>query len=367
METTQIYNFVNGAAKQVMGKLPITAQDTNSFVALGSMILSNDLVENFANTMVLRISRSIISYRRYNSDILKLMLLSEIEWGAIVQKLKVEMPEAVEDPSYELENGKSVDMYIVNKPKIHQKFFINQTPYSFFVTMQRWLLKRAFLSESVMGSLISAIYGEVQNKLEVNMDALGKATMANYMVNARPSQIINLVSDYNTATLNTLTTNDALFDSSFLRYAIGRMNLYAYKMRDMSNLWNDGTEYRHTPANLQRFAILADFKTQMETVVQWQAFNREFVEKTPNAVLSCWQNINSPFEIMATNKDEQEVTMNNVVAFIFDRDALGMYRKEEEVLTTPVNARARYYNTFWHEERMWFNDLSENGIIFTLN
>ena len=132
-------------------------------------------------------------------------------------------------------------------------------------------------------------------------------------------------------------------------------------------MWNDGTEDRHTPLSLQKFAIIADFKTQMETVVQWQAFNQEFVKKTPNAVLSCWQNPNEPMSIMATNKLENEVKVENVVGFIFDRDALGMYRKEEEVLTTPVNARARYTNTFWHEERMWFNDMSENGIVFTLN
>ena len=60
-------------------------------------------------------------------------------------------------------------------------------------------------------------------------------------------------------------------------------------------------------------------------------------------------------------------TIENVVGVLFDREAIGTFRQEEKVLTTPVNARGAYYNTFWHEKQMWFNDMSENAVIFTLN
>ena len=52
---------------------------------------------------------------------------------------------------------------------------------------------------------------------------------------------------------------------------------------------------------------------------------------------------------------------------MFDHDAMGTFREEETVLTTPVNARAAYYNTFWHERPLWFNDMGENGIVFFLD
>ena len=60
-------------------------------------------------------------------------------------------------------------------------------------------------------------------------------------------------------------------------------------------------------------------------------------------------------------------TIENVVGILFDREGIGTFRQEEKVLTTPVNARGAYYNTFWHEKQMWFNDMSENAVIFTLN
>ena len=32
-----------------------------------------------------------------------------------------------------------------------------------------------------------------------------------------------------------------------------------------------------------------------------------------------------------------------------------------------INAAGGYTNTFWHEKQLWFNDLSENFVMFTLN
>ena len=61
------------------------------------------------------------------------------------------------------------------------------------------------------------------------------------------------------------------------------------------------------------------------------------------------------------------MTISGILAILHDRDALGIYKIYEDIATTPINARGMYYNTFWHEKQLWFNDLSENFIYFTLN
>lgn len=367
METVQMYNIVNNVAGQVMGTNAIAVVDTNSFISLGNQILSSQtMTENFANELVLRIARTIVSFRMYYSR-LKPLIFDDIEWGAIVQKVKVEMPEAVEDKAYDLKDGDSVDMYVVRKPKIHQKFFVNRTPYSFFVTIQRWQLKRAFLNEAAMMAFINAIFGEIRNKLELTFESLGYLAMDNYIANAKPTQTIDLVTDFNTETGQSLTAITALQSSEFLRYAIGRMNIMSRKMETMATIYNAEGYQRHTPRALQRFVILDEFLERVRTVVQWEAFHEQYVSKVANLEIPFWQSLQDPFKIMVTNEEGTETTINNVVGFIHDRDALGTYRKESEVLTTPLNARGRYTNTFYHEEQMWFNDLSENGIVFTLN
>ena len=371
METNQIYELVNTIAEQTLGTSAIKATDTSTLVALGqSIITSTTNTENFMNTLVQRIGRTIISYRKCTNS-LSGIVYNDIEWGAVVQKVKVEMPKMVEDKSYELVDGQSIDMYTVQKPKVKQKFFVNRTPYSTFISIQEFQLKEAFTNASAMGSFISAIFGEVQNSLEISIENLGRLTIANYIALTKAPQRINLVTEYNAATGETVTPDTALFDEPFLRFAIGRMNRYKKKLTAMSTLYNAEGETRHTPIADQRFAILDDFQTACETQVQYAAFNKEYVNLSSNILVPYWQAVDSPTSINLEVSDgaggTSTVELDNIVGFLFDREALGTYRKEEAVLTTPMNARGRYTNTFWHEKQMWFNDMSENGLVFTLN
>lgn len=370
MNTEQIYELVNEVGEQALGKTAISVVDTSSLVALGDAILSSQTnTEIFTNTLVQRIGLSIVDFRAYRNKMAKLVL-NDFQFGAIVQKIKVDMPEATEEESTDLVDGESIDMFKVAKPKVKQKLFVSRTPYKFFVTIQTTWLEEAFTSETAMGSFISAIYGEVQNKLEVTLENLGRLSMCNYIANAGETQVVNLVTDYNTKTGNTLTADTALFDADFLRYAIGQINLISTKMSTMSTLYNKEEETRHTPFESQFYATLADFTQQLATVVQYGAFNEKYVNKVTDLDVPYWQNAKSPFTIKVNvlgEAGEAEKTVNNVVAFIFDRNALGTYKRKHKVINTPINASGDYFNVYWHEQQLWFNDLSENGVIFTLN
>lgn len=372
MTVDQIYELVNNVAKQTLGATAITAVDTATLVALGDTVLSStNSTENFLNTLVARIGRTIIAHRKYDNQLAPIVM-EDMEWGAVVQKIRVLMPTVAEDNSFELEDGKSIDMYNISKPKTEQKLFYKKTAYQCHVTIQEFQLKEAFLSASAMGSFISAVFGEVKNYLEYAIENLSRLTMANYMALTGNSQRINLVTMFNAAKGANIDATTALTNPDFLRYAIGQMNLYAKKMKTMSNLYNTEGKTRFTPDNKQMFAIINEFQTAMETEVQYAAFHDDYVKKRANIELPYWQAAQNPLDISLKVYDgntttKKDVKLENVVGFLFDREALGTYRKEEAILTTPMNARGRYTNTFWHEQQMWFNDLSENGIIFTLN
>lgn len=376
MDTNQIYELVNDVAKQTMGESAITACDTSSLVAMGNAILSSSAnTECFIDTLVQRIGRTMISYRPYKSQ-LGLMAVSDMTMGAIMQKIKVQMPTAVEDVTTQLIDGQSIDQYIVSKPKAHQKLFVKRTPYTFYITIQRKWLREAFTSETAMGSFISAIYGEVENALELSQENLARLCMANFMatISASANRVINLVSEYNTLKGTSLDADNCLLDEGFLRYALGRMNNISKKMKTMSVLYNDGSETRHSPEGDQRFVSLVDFQTALETQVQWAAFHEQYVKKQNGIEVPYWQSAQSPLDINLLiedsddeGSDPDEVELTNIVAFIHDRDALGTYRKEVEVATTPLNARGLYTNQFWHMNDLYFNDITENGVIFTLN
>ena len=376
METNQIYELVNDVAQQTMGESALTASDTASLVAMGNAILSSSTnTEAFIDTLVQRIGKTMISYRPYKSQ-LGLLAVSDMTMGAIMQKIKVKMPTAVEDVTTQLIDGQSIDQYIVSKPKATQKLFVKRTPYTFYVTIQKKWLREAFTSEVAMGSFISAIYGEIENALELSQENLARLCMANFMASISEStnRVINLVTEYNALVLTSeqVTANNAMINESFLRFALGRMNNISKKMKTMSVLYNDGTETRHSPEGDQRFVSLVDFQTALETQVQWAAFHEQYVKKQNGIEVPYWQAAQSPMNINLIiegddPEQEESTTLNNIVAFIHDRDALGTYRKEVEVATTPLNARGLYTNQFWHMNDLYFNDVSENGVIFTLN
>ena len=375
MDTNQIYSIVNAVAQETMGESALAATDTASLVAMGNAVLSSSTnTEAFIDTLVQRIGRTMISYRPYKSK-LGLLAVDDMTMGAIMQKIKVKMPTAVEDVTTQLIDGQSIDQYIISKPQATQKLFVKRTPYTFYITIQKKWLREAFTSETAMGSFISAIYGEVENALELSQENLARLCMANFIgtISTESNRVVDLVTDYNAASGRSVPTGeDALIDEQFLRYALGRMNNIAKKMETMSVLYNDGSETRHSPRADQRFVSIVDFQTALETQVQWAAFNERFVEKQNGIEVPYWQAAKSPFDIDLVLEDDdpeqsEHTTLENIVGFIHDRDALGTYRKEVEVATTPLNARGLYTNQFWHMNDLYFNDITENGVLFTLN
>ena len=172
---------------------------------------------------------------------------------------------------------------------------------------------------------------------------------------------------YNTETNKTLTANTCLHDKEFLAYCVSRINLYSKYMENMSREYNDGTQTRHTPKSLQHLRILEEFESRLETVVQYQAFRDNYVKLNNYHTTSFWQSIKKPSEIdVKISSNGAEVTHSGILAVLYDRDALGLYKKDSWSSTTPFNSAGGYYNTYYHHKELYFNDLSENFVVFVI-
>ena len=258
MNTNQIYTIVNSAVDQAIGDSGIVAIDTQSLVSLGNVVLdSSTNTEAFLNTLAQRIGRTIYRFRAYNNKF-RDMYVSDMEWGAILAKIRVSMPQAVADDMYNLTNGQSIDHYEVAKPQANQKLFVTRTPYMFMITIQRETLKEAFLSPEAMGSFISLVFGEVRNSIELSLESLGRITLCGAISEvSQATQTIDLVTDYNTETGSSLTANTCVFDKDFLEYALLRINHIIDMIQDMSTLYNDGTVPTFTNRENMKIRILS--------------------------------------------------------------------------------------------------------------
>jgi len=367
----EAYAIVNEIHKMATGKDDVAVVDTASFVDFGNNVLSSsDATETFLNTYLLRVATTYDTFRNYDSK-LKDLMLSGSEWGAIVQKIDAEVPDFVSDETFEIEDGQSVDQYIVRKPVGRQKLVIKRTTYSNFITTAKKLLKGAFLSESAFVAWARMVAGKMRNKIEFATENLARLAIANYIANAADNQIVHLLTDYNTESGGSITAAEALLDEKFLAYAAGTMELVSKRLRNLSVSYNAEEAERHTPAGEQRFLVYDLFQSRLQHVVQYQAYHKELVSLGEFIEVPYWQGESNRDTIIVTVDDGEggtdDVTISGIMGFIFDKYALGAHRSEEETLTTPINARGRYYNTFHFAEQLWFNDLSENGVVFLLD
>ena len=371
MTTEQIYGLVNTVNAEAFGHSAMVVTDTSSLISLGNTVLSSSTnTEAFLNTLAQRIGKTILRFRDYRNK-LGDMVLNDFEYGAILQKIKVHMPEAELDESYDLIDGNTVDHYTIAKPSVDQKLFVTRTPYQYHITIQRVHLKEAFLSPEAMGSFIGIIFGEVRNAIEISLENLGRITLATAAAEYSGTREIALVTDYNNEynPSPALTAAEALHNESFLRYAIMRMMNLIDMIQDASELYNDGSMITFTPREDVRMKVLSEFQRRIESNVLYAAFNERFVDIPEGyKTINFWQAAQTPYDVNITRpSDQTATTVNNVVAILYDRDAMGVYKIDEEVATSPVNAAGLYYNQYWHEKQLRFIDLSENGVIFTLN
>lgn len=370
MNTTQIYSIVNSLAGQALGNTALTAVDNQGLISLGNQVLSSDTNTNaFLNALNQMVGKSIYSYRTYKNKFAD-YLMDDFKWGAILRKTKASMPAAETDQSFDLTDGGTVDHYKIAKPKVKTKFFVTRTPYQFHITTQTAHLEEAFRSAEDMAAFLSTIRGEVQNKIELSLETLGRNCLSNMIAESQgTAREIKLITGYQTATgaEAPLNPQEAMYNADFLRYAIAQINLMSDYLTDMSDQYNDGTETRHTPYEQQRIKVLSRFEQQLRTVVQYSAFNERMVQIKSYEKVNFWQSRKTPTDINIDRaSDGTNKNVTNIVAAIHDIDALGTYKKSERVRTTPENAAGLYFNTYWHEQQLWFNDTSENFVFFTL-
>lgn len=385
----QIYTIVNEVAQQAMGSNTITVVNNEGLVALGNTVLgSNETKNNFINALTDRIGRTIVSFRAYHSHFPDFERDS-IEWGNILKKLKVAMPDAESDDSFDLLDGESVDQYKINKPKVNQLLFTNEAPWQTHITVHLDELEKAFVDSNEMGAFISGMFGEVQNRIELAMENLSIDCVNNYMAEMinrkkeRPSRVINLVTDYNTAMgledANALKPKDALNTPAFLEYVVRRINTISSTMEYMtSGMYNDtafagGDEQnsiysRHTPKSEQRMMLYIDLVNSLKTNVNSKAFNMKEVSiDIPFKTVPFWQALNKPDEInIKPASGGTAILQTNVMGILFDREAMGTFKNKYTSLTSPINAAGKYYNVFYHMIQMYYNDLTENAVVFLL-
>lgn len=384
MSINQIYQIVNTITNNVKGGNQAAPVDTAGFIAQATTALLTGY-DPVINSISQIMHKTIFSDRAYRPIFSGIRKNSE-QWGNHVRKLTPLDNDFENNDSYPLTDGTAVDQYVINKPKVLQTNFYGETTYQKHLTIFGRQLDTAFSDPSELGRFFSMVMTNAQSQIAQAREELERETVAGFIAAkklADAGNVISLVDKYNDATGSSLTDETVMLPDNFpdfARWTFAFIKTLAQDMRVRGyryhlNLTGKNIP-RHTPATRLKMAMYSPFINAVDARVLSTTFNDEYLKYIEKSELTYWQNPGNPGTISATPSytgatgqivtAESAVTVENVVAVLYDEEAMGHTIAHEISRPSPYNARGDYYNQFWKWTDRYWNDLTENAVVLTL-
>lgn len=377
MKIEQVAQFVNDAQKEVLGESAITTEDLSNIVNVGETIANMNLYDKFVGALVNRIAKSIFSIRAYSGRAPQ-VLMDSWEYGSIVQKVHMKLPEAEDNESWELVDGATYEENQFYKPSVYVKLWNHKTTFEIPISIAEVQLKQSFLGAEEMARFVGMLYQAVENSLTLKFDELIMRTINNFIGatiqdGTSGVNVIHLVTEYNANTGSSETSATALYNKDFLRYVVFRMKQVATRLSGYSTLFNLGGTQKHTPRDMLRIVLHETLDAGAVAFLQSDTFHDELVKLPKADVVPFWQGSGTSYaladttsidvQVLDTSGTKQSVNEDYIVGVMFDRDALGVTAFNRRT-TSKYNAKAEFYNYWYKEDAGYFNDYNENFVVF---
>lgn len=392
MEVNQIYKLINIVSGEVLGKTDIVAEDLTGIVDLGTEVFNQNAVDNYVKSLVNHIGKVIFVNRPYAGKVPS-VLMDAWEFGSVLEKISADVPEAEENDTWNLTDGKTYSQDVFHKPTVTAKFFNSKVTFEVPVSITERQVKESFSNAAQLNGFISMIYAAVEKSMTIKADALIMRTINNMIAetvladapafgataagdmadlsSASTARCVNLLKLYNdkTGATTKLTAAKAITDPDFIRFASYVMGTYADRLQSISTVFNVGGKERFTPKDMLHVVLLSDFAKAAQTYLYSDTFNRGDVLLPQAETVPFWQGSGQNYEFASTGKitikesGGKAVEISGVLGVMFDRDALGVCNLDRRV-TTNYNAKAEFFNNYYKFDAGYFNDTNENFVVF---
>lgn len=392
MKVTQLYTLVNAVTKEILGETAVVNEDLSNVVDIGKSIFDQTSVDNYVKKLVNHIGKVIFVDRVYAGGVPS-VLMDSWEFGSVLQKVSMSMPEATENESWALVDGQEYKQDVFTAPKVEAKFFNSKVTFEIPMSFTELQVKESFSSREQLNGFVSMITTSVENSMTVKLDALimrainnmaGETLAAGIGSGAVGSKVldftktsataVNLLALYNATaeTANKVTAANALTNYHFIKFATYTMGIYADRMSKVSKLFNVGGKERFTPADMRRTVLLSDFSKAAVTFLQADIQSPELVALPQHDAVPYWQGSGTDYALTSTGVIDIKTASGEtvkvpetaaIIGVMFDRDAVGVANLERRT-TTAYNAKAEFYNNWYKMDAGYYNDLNENFVVF---
>ena len=387
LSINQVSTILNAVVKQATGKTALATVDGNNFATVAQLPLKIGY-DPVINAISQVLSSTIFSVRPFSRKF-KGINVSSQKFGNITRKLNIADSDWTDDDRQKLQDGSSIDMYVVKKPTVLQTNFYGANAFQRQTTIFKDQLDVAFSSQEEFARFISMLMSNVSDMIEQGHESMARMCILNYvggkLANAdEVNNRIHLLTEYNVLTGLTLNDKDVYKPEnfpSFMKFVVARIKSISNLMTERSEKFHTnvtGKEImRHTPLSKQKLYLLAPQQYLMETSVLSDLFNDKYMKMTDLELVNFWQNIDKPSDIDIKpiymdktgilKQPTNSIKEPNLFGVIFDEEALGYTTVNSWSAPTPFNARGGYHNIFWHYTDRYWNDFTENGVVLLLD
>ena len=392
MKVTQLYTLINNVTKEILGETVVVNEDLSNVVDIGKSIFDQTSVDNYVKKLVNHIGKVIFQDRVYSGGVPS-VLMDAWEFGSVLQKISMALPEATENESWNLVDGQEYKQDVFTAPKIEAKFYNSKVTFEIPMSFTELQVKESFSSREQLNGFISMITTSVENSMTVKLDALimrainnmtgetlvagigsGVAGSKKLDFSLTSGRAVNLLKLYNeqAATADKVTIANALTNYKFIKFATYTMGIVADRMSKVSKLFNVGGKERFTPADMRRTVLLSDFSKAAVTFLQADIQSPEMVALPQHDAVPYWQGSGTDYALSSTGIIDIKTASGEtvkvpetaaIIGVMFDRDAVGVANLDRRT-TTAYNAKAEFYNNWYKMDAGYYNDLNENFVVF---
>lgn len=409
----ECYELINAVADEAIGKnQSLQAVDTSTFISVGETILATG-VENTINSLSIVLGRTFMAVRPYSARFSIVDALNDDMYNTRLRKISYYMKEAKPSGWFNTDeytnhyagydNGTNSSNSTKSQweqcpPVALEMNFAGSSTWQKCMTFYEDVLKIAFSNETEFAQFIAGAMQRNSNDIELEKEAFNRATFLNYiggiydLQSVMNGSVINLTKAFNDK-FNTNYTSAQLrstYLESFAKFCASEFQKVSDRLthESINRHWSPdktiGSDSfvlpRNTPKKYQKFAVLSDLWSDIKTEVMPNLFNPNYLDFGNFESIDFWQNENDPAAIDVTPAipdcleetstgvqiEGDEVELDYVVGVMFDKDGCMVSHQLERALSTGVEARKGYRNTWFTFAKNGINDFTENAVLFIM-
>lgn len=412
-----VYAFANAWQDQAIGKeASIVAANTSSLTSVGEAIMQSGM-ENTLNSFYLLLGKIWVSAKTYKGKgnfikakdtgvfthrMAKISTYSRRAQASGYWNTDIKTNFAKGYTNGDNSGNSTPSMWEQNPPLSIVFNFGGSKVYDFQApTVYLDKIEQAFRNESEFMSVVNSWAIEFANDMTQYEENFNREQLISAMAqdidmeSARPESVVHCVTEFNQENETSYTAKEltTLYAREFYSWLAAKIRIVEGRMSERSLLFHwsptktvNGEDYdilRFSDPSDLKAAILDPVFTKMETYVLPEIFHDTLL-KIPTENMerfTYWQNINEPGKIdiipavndtdsssetYLTQIQGEEVEAQPIL-YLFNTDRLLTDKQLKRALTSPVEARKGYYNTFVHFAFNHISDATEQSCVFLMD